>query len=114
MTTLAVKFRLRCGTANDTYGNNLGIQSHRAGDHFFNGSPLLAHTLLPDSIYTKTQPIQWAPENFGGGPAPAPGRRLTLKNGFPWCLVTIASSKFITKLRISGLTRMPTRTRNFR
>jgi len=32
-----------------------------------------AHTLLPDSIYTKTQPIQWAPENFGGGPAPALG-----------------------------------------
>jgi hypothetical protein len=30
---------------------------------------------LPDgSIYTKTQPIQWAPENFGGGPGnPVPG-----------------------------------------
>lgn len=44
-----------------------------AGDHFFNGSPLLTHTLLPDSIYTKTQPIQYLPENFGGGPAPVPG-----------------------------------------
>jgi len=59
--------------ANDTYGNTWGYNPIEAGDHFFNGSPLLAHTLLPDSIYTKTQPIQWAPENFGGGPAPALG-----------------------------------------
>src|SRR6266403_4402850 len=59
--------------ANDTYGGTWGYNPIEAGDHFFNGSPLLTHTLLPDSIYTKTQPIQWAPENFGGGPAPALG-----------------------------------------
>ena len=59
--------------ANDTYGSTWGYNPIEAGDHFFNGSPLLTHTLLPDSIYTKTQPIQWAPENFGGGPAPVLG-----------------------------------------
>ncbi len=54
------------GDAN--YTPNWGYNPIEAGDHFFQGSPLLANTLLPDSIYTKTQPIQWAPENFGGGP----------------------------------------------
>jgi hypothetical protein len=58
---------------NATYGGTWGYNPIEAGDHFFNGSPLLAHTLLPDSIYTKTQPIQWAPENFGGGSAPVLG-----------------------------------------
>jgi hypothetical protein len=58
---------------NATYAGTWGYNPIEAGDHFFNGSPLLASTLLPDSIYTKTQPIQWAPENFGGGPAPVLG-----------------------------------------
>jgi hypothetical protein len=40
----------------------------QAGDHFFQGSPVLTQVVGPDSIYIKTQPIQWAPENFGGGP----------------------------------------------
>jgi hypothetical protein len=43
-----------------------GYNPVEAGDHFFNGSPLLASALTPDSIYTKTQPLQWAPETFGG------------------------------------------------
>jgi len=34
---------------------------------------VLASTLLADSIYTKTQPIQWAPEKFGGATGPVPG-----------------------------------------
>lgn len=54
--------------ANANYGSSWGYNPIESGDHFFNGSPLLAFTLQPDSIYTKTQPIQWAPENFGGGP----------------------------------------------
>lgn len=40
----------------------------QAGDHFFQGSPVLTQVVGPDSIYLKSQPIQWAPENFGGGP----------------------------------------------
>jgi len=51
------------------------INSPGTGAHFFNGSPVLASTLLADSIYTKTQPIQWAPENFGGDRS-CPGRRV--------------------------------------
>ena len=51
-----------------SYAPNWGYNPIEAGDHLFQGSPLLANTLLRDSIYTKTQPIQWAPENFGGGP----------------------------------------------
>lgn len=54
--------------ANANYATSWGYNPIESGDHFFDGSPLLASTLQPDSIYTKTQPIQWAPENFGGGP----------------------------------------------
>jgi N-acetylmuramoyl-L-alanine amidase len=53
---------------NADYTTSWGYNPIEAGDHLFQGSPLLAHALLPDSLYTKTQPIQWAPENFGGGP----------------------------------------------
>ena len=54
--------------ANASYSPLWGYNPIESGDHFYQGSPLVASTLLPDSIYTKTQPIQWAPENFGGGP----------------------------------------------
>ena len=54
---------------NADYTTSWGYNPIEAGDHFFQGSPVLASALLPDgSIYTKTQPIQWAPENFAGGP----------------------------------------------
>lgn len=54
---------------NANYLTSWGYNPIEAGDHFYQGSPVLASALLPDgSIYTKTQPIQWAPENFGGGP----------------------------------------------
>jgi hypothetical protein len=39
----------------------------QAGDHDYDGSPVLTQTVGPDSIYVKTQPLQWVPENFGGG-----------------------------------------------
>ena len=54
--------------SNANYSTSWGYNPIEAGDHFFDGSPVLAATLNPDSLYTKTQPIQWAPENFGGGP----------------------------------------------
>lgn len=53
---------------NANYSTSWGYNPIEAGDHFFEGSPVLATTLDAESIYTKTQPIQWAPENFGGGP----------------------------------------------
>lgn len=53
--------------ANANYNTSWGYNPIESGDHDFQGSPVLASTLMPDSIYTKTQPIQWAPENFGGG-----------------------------------------------
>jgi hypothetical protein len=39
----------------------------QAGDHNFNGSPVLTQTLDTALIYTKTQPLHWIPEYFGGG-----------------------------------------------
>jgi hypothetical protein len=53
---------------NANYATSWGYNPIEAGDHFYDGSPVLDSMLQPDSIYTKTQPIQWAPENFGGGP----------------------------------------------
>jgi hypothetical protein len=39
----------------------------QAGDHDFNASAVLAQTQDTTSIYTKTQPLHWIPEYFGGG-----------------------------------------------
>jgi hypothetical protein len=58
---------------NANYTSSWGYNAIEAGDHWFHGSPLVDATLMSDSIYTKTQPIQWAPENFGGGTDPVPG-----------------------------------------
>jgi hypothetical protein len=59
--------------ANVDYAVAWGWNPIESGDHFFHGSPLVAYTLRADSIYAKTQPIQWAPENFGGGTGPVLG-----------------------------------------
>jgi hypothetical protein len=40
----------------------------QAGDKWNNGSPVLAQTVAADSIYVNTQPIQWNPDDKGGGP----------------------------------------------
>jgi hypothetical protein len=54
--------------------DGIGYNPVESGDHFYNGSPVLASALMPDSIYVKTQPLEWAPEDFGGGPGnPVPG-----------------------------------------
>src|SRR6266576_4115525 len=58
---------------NADYTTSWGYNPIEAGDHMFHGSPLLVSTLMPDSIYRKTQPIQWAPENFGDGTDPVLG-----------------------------------------
>jgi hypothetical protein len=38
------------------------------GDHYDHGSPVLTSWLASDSIYVKAQPLQWYPDNKGGGP----------------------------------------------
>jgi hypothetical protein len=58
---------------NSDYTFNWGYNPIEAGDQMFHGSPLLDYSVLSDSIYTKTQPIQWAPGNFGGGGSPVLG-----------------------------------------
>ena len=49
-----------------SYTPDWGYNPVQAGDHCFQGSPVLAQTVDSESIYVKTQPIQWAPESFGG------------------------------------------------
>jgi hypothetical protein len=39
----------------------------QAGDKWDNGSPVLSQTVASDSIYVKTQPNQWNPDDKGGG-----------------------------------------------
>jgi hypothetical protein len=38
------------------------------GDYHDHGSPVLTSWLASDSIYVKAQPLQWYPDNKGGGP----------------------------------------------
>jgi hypothetical protein len=48
--------------------HKLGIQSGRSGRSFLRWQSAADVTLQPDSVYTRTLPIQWAPEKFDGGP----------------------------------------------
>ncbi len=41
----------------------------QGGDIYNHGSPILAQTVTGDSIYVKTQGLNFSPEPFGGGPA---------------------------------------------
>lgn len=48
---------------------NFGWNPSLAGDAYGNGSPVLAQQVTPNSLYVKTQPLQWYPDNKGGGPS---------------------------------------------
>lgn len=39
----------------------------QGGDKYNHGSPVLNYALGPDSIYTKSQPLEWNPDDKGGG-----------------------------------------------
>ena len=39
------------------------------GDRYDHGSPVLTQQVATDSLYVKTQPLQWYPDDKGGGPA---------------------------------------------
>jgi hypothetical protein len=47
-----------------TYGWN----PVQGGDFWDDGSPVLAQSVNPDSLYIKAQPIQWNPDDKSGGP----------------------------------------------
>jgi len=40
----------------------------QGGDRYDHGSPVLTQSLSADSIFVKTQPYQWNPDDKGGGP----------------------------------------------
>src|SRR2546426_10959639 len=40
----------------------------QGGDRYSHGSPVLDKTVASDSIYVKTQPYEWYPDDKGGGP----------------------------------------------
>jgi hypothetical protein len=41
----------------------------QSGDQHGHGAPTLAYTIGSDSLYAKVQPLQWYPDDKGGGPA---------------------------------------------
>jgi hypothetical protein len=45
---------------------NFGWNPSLAGDAYGNGSPVLGQQVTTDSLYVKTQPLQWYPDNKGG------------------------------------------------
>ncbi len=40
----------------------------QGGDEYDHGSPVLKQSLTPNSIFIKTQPLEWNPDDKGGGP----------------------------------------------
>jgi hypothetical protein len=59
----ADQYNTACAGCNGVWGWNPVL----AGDAYLHGSPVLSSQLSSDSIYVKTQPLQWWPANFGGG-----------------------------------------------
>src|SRR5262249_14147515 len=47
--------------------SNYGWDPVFAGDFYDHGSPVLSQSVQPDSLYTQTTPVQWCPDQFGGG-----------------------------------------------
>jgi len=52
-----------CGGCSGTFGWN----PVQAGDRHGHGGPVVADSLAPDYIYTKTDVLEWFPDNKGGG-----------------------------------------------
>lgn len=45
-----------------------GWNPNLGGDRYDHGSPVLAQQLAADSLYVKAQPLEWYPDDKGGGP----------------------------------------------
>ena len=58
-----------CGTCQGAEG----WDPVQGGDWHKHGSPILAQTVGPDSIYIKSKPHHWYPDNKGGPNTPVPG-----------------------------------------
>ncbi len=48
-------------------GSAYGWNPVLAGDAYGRGSTVQMHTVSPGSLYTQSAPLQWWPDNFGGG-----------------------------------------------
>ena len=46
---------------------SFGWNPVQAGDHYHHGSSLISDSLASDHLYTRTRPIEWFPDNKGGG-----------------------------------------------
>ncbi len=53
-----------CAGCSGTFGWNPVL----GGDRYDHGSPVLAQQLASDSLYVKAWPLEWYPDNKGGGP----------------------------------------------
>jgi len=52
-----------CAGCSGTFGWN----PVQAGDRYHRGSPVIDDSLASDHLYTRTRPIEWYPDNKGGG-----------------------------------------------
>jgi len=53
-----------CGTCTQHYGWN----PTECCDEYRHGSPVLAQSIVGDTIYIKSNPLEWVPDDKGGGP----------------------------------------------
>ena len=55
-------------------GDNLNYNPTLGGDNFDQGTPTNSYAVNPDSLYITAQPLQWYPNDYGGGAGnPVPG-----------------------------------------
>jgi hypothetical protein len=84
----------------------------QAGDHDYNGSPVLTQTVSPDSIYIKTQPLHWIPEYFGGGSGNPVPSDVYIEQWLTPYPVTAEPLGSTTRSLTSALTRTPMPVKN--
>ncbi len=60
-------------------GSGYGWDPVLAGDAYGRRSAVLMHTVSPGSLYTQSEPLQWWPDNFGGGASAAAAADMTFE-----------------------------------
>ncbi len=60
-------------------GSAYGWDPVLAGDAYGRGSAVLTQTASADSLYTESVPLQWWPDNFGGGASAAAAADMTIE-----------------------------------
>jgi len=76
-----------CAGCSGTFGWN----PVQCGDFYNHGSPVLSRNVTPDSLYIKAQPIQWYPDDMGGGP-----NQLVLGDVFVEATVSVVTNHALT------------------